>query len=1053
MESRFRSSIRRLVYIVALGLVVVLSGCGTNVAQTPEGTDPDGTDPGEDHSVTEDIEAEDPIRDERIVTLSAPMVDANGQDIAYEWEPIGRAASLISLSDKTSAEPSFELPDEVSPGTELLFKVALTVDGTEVSFEVSVVVGEPSESDPQDPDKPLGANVPPVPDAGSFQTTKPNEWVELNASASSDANGDGLTFSWELIYPQSDTGTSITGTETDRPSFRAEEPGLYILAVTVSDGEFAVIAIAGVEVLDDTERESPVIVTGHELEAEINAVVILDASTSYDPDGDELTFSWAQTDADGLEIGATVTLEGADTDIASFVATEPGMLYFALVISDGYSSERMIVHVQVSEPEPGIRILSDFEEDADGWLAVGNGLARPTHEIHDGRPGGYIRIQDTSNETWYWSAPGKFLGDRSRAYGRLLSFDLSQSVTDHQFDAHDVILRGAGISLYYEARYNPLAGWTNYQVPLVAGNLWRNDETGELATESELRAVLASLSELLIRGEFRGWEGESGGLDNVVLDLGYEEEPPKTENVAEAFDNEEHGWRVIANGNLGGSRPNLEPTGGRPGGFVHVRDSSDNIFWWDAPARFLGDIEAAYGHWLTYDVCQSSVEHQNFSADVLLSGGGLRMYFSAWSNPRAGWTSFQIPLHEDAEWRNADTDELVTEEEFRTVLRSMGQILIRGEWRTWDGESGGLDNVVLDLGSDPLMLKTENIVSTFDSEDHGWQVINNGQLGASRPTWLDAGGRPGGFVGVTDEFSEFFLWDAPLAFLGDLSNAYGGWLTFDVSQSERNHQASAADVYLRGGGLELRWSAPDKPLQGLTSYRVRLDETGGWWNPARDEPAEVDEILAALGYLRQVLIRGEWRNWEAESGGLDNVVIHMAGSSPLVHTIDTASHLDSSDHGWRVINNNSIGTSTPTWEASGGYEGGYAWAKDVSGERFVWDAPVEFRGDWSALYNGNIEFHLFESQVDHQAGGAVVLRGGGSILSYALPHLPTSGWTAFQVPVHDLAGWRNAVTDELATEAEIRETLAALDQVLISGEYRTWDGEYAGIDEVSFDVP
>jgi len=90
------------------------------------------------------------------------------------------------------------------------------------------------------------------------------------------------------------------------------------------------------------------VVQSAELDAAGGATVVLDGSESSDPDGDELLFRWTQI----LGEGVPVTLEGADTPTASFVAPDSSQrLYFQLVVSDGIEeASPMVVRVDVSGP-------------------------------------------------------------------------------------------------------------------------------------------------------------------------------------------------------------------------------------------------------------------------------------------------------------------------------------------------------------------------------------------------------------------------------------------------------------------------------------------------------------------------------------------------------------------------------------------------------------------------------------------------------------------------------------------------------------------------------
>lgn len=79
-------------------------------------------------------------------------------------------------------------------------------------------------------------NLPPMADAGPDQSI--NQWtaVRLDGSASSDPNGDPLTYNWSVVSSPGYNYTALTGANTATPSFNADSPGTYVLSLTVYDG-------------------------------------------------------------------------------------------------------------------------------------------------------------------------------------------------------------------------------------------------------------------------------------------------------------------------------------------------------------------------------------------------------------------------------------------------------------------------------------------------------------------------------------------------------------------------------------------------------------------------------------------------------------------------------------------------------------------------------------------------------------------------------------------------------------------------------------------------
>jgi hypothetical protein len=168
--------------------------------------------------------------------------------------------------------------------------------------------------------------------------------------------------------------------------------------------------------------------------------------------------------------------------------------------------------------QPSFLAVSTFDNGDEGWHPV-SGAFGPDYYPTGGNPGGHVcAIDDVpAAAVWYWRAPSQFVGDVSGAYGQTLTFDLKQDSLDMQFPWEDVELEGAGMVLVFDTPYNPGTTWTPYSVPLNESAGWMKTSLGGPApTHEEMLAVLGSLTELRIRGEYDKLYDE-GCLDNVVL--------------------------------------------------------------------------------------------------------------------------------------------------------------------------------------------------------------------------------------------------------------------------------------------------------------------------------------------------------------------------------------------------------------------------------------------------------------------------------------------------------------------------------------------------------
>jgi len=168
--------------------------------------------------------------------------------------------------------------------------------------------------------------------------------------------------------------------------------------------------------------------------------------------------------------------------------------------------------------------------------------------------------------------------------------------------------------------------------------------------------------------------------------------------ISSTFDTGTDGW--LAAGDATTAAPLYLPTGGNPGGAIEVDDSTAGGVWYfDAPAKFLGDQSGAAGQTLTFDLYQRGSGSQFFASDVVLEGAGLTLTFDAPSNPLPveTWVSYVVGFDADAGWKNVGSRTSLsgpdaTDADLAAVLGDLDALLIRGEYIS-GSDFGRLDNV------------------------------------------------------------------------------------------------------------------------------------------------------------------------------------------------------------------------------------------------------------------------------------------------------------------------------------------------------------------------
>jgi len=164
--------------------------------------------------------------------------------------------------------------------------------------------------------------------------------------------------------------------------------------------------------------------------------------------------------------------------------------------------------------------------------------------------------------------------------------------------------------------------------------------------------------------------------------------------VMSTFDIDGEAWTTFADAeNL-----TYSAAGGNPGGAVRAEDVGNGQIWyWQAPAKFLGDQSGAWGGSLSFDLIQGSLSRQLNEDDVILIGGGLTIVFDTASNPELTWTDYSIDFTDTAGWTlNTTGGSVASAAQIQTVLGSLETLRIRGEYvNGTTNDYTLLDNVIL----------------------------------------------------------------------------------------------------------------------------------------------------------------------------------------------------------------------------------------------------------------------------------------------------------------------------------------------------------------------
>lgn len=261
-------------------------------------------------------------QDQSVVTGTTVILDGsasndtNGDPLTYAWTISSKpAGSNSALNFPTSPKPTFFA--DVS-GT---YVISLTVnDGKLSSLPATLTVNS------------TAANATPIANAGSAQDVIVGKSVTLDGTASSDANGDSLTYTWSLASKPVNSNATISNPTASKPSFSADIAGVFVASLIVNDGKVS-SQPATVTVTAAVGNTAPVANAGAAQSAYIGDLINLDGSASKDADGDTLTYVWSTKSYPGL---FAPTLSGSVSPKPSFRASDYGTYVFSLVVNDGH---------------------------------------------------------------------------------------------------------------------------------------------------------------------------------------------------------------------------------------------------------------------------------------------------------------------------------------------------------------------------------------------------------------------------------------------------------------------------------------------------------------------------------------------------------------------------------------------------------------------------------------------------------------------------------------------------------------------------------------------
>jgi PKD domain len=250
-----------------------------------------------------------------LITLNgSTSSDANGDPLTYRWSFKTRpGGSQAVLTNPTSVSPTFTIDRDGDYEIQLIVNDG-TVDGQSDTVTVSSI------------------DVAPVANAGPDQggAFPAGTVITLDGSASSDVNGDPLTYRWAFTTRPAGSQAVLSNATSVRPTFTVDRDGNYIAQLTVND---RILDSQPDTVIVSSGEIAPVANAGPDQGGKLpDSVITLNGSASSDPNRDPLTYRWAFT---ARPVGSQATLVNPTSVSPTFTVDRDGQYVIQLIVNDG----------------------------------------------------------------------------------------------------------------------------------------------------------------------------------------------------------------------------------------------------------------------------------------------------------------------------------------------------------------------------------------------------------------------------------------------------------------------------------------------------------------------------------------------------------------------------------------------------------------------------------------------------------------------------------------------------------------------------------------------